>query len=119
MHLSLWVSIHSRNDYRILRRILKVMGYMEMCSTCNLVNMQIMCGIYIKCRHPYAHHNVSDIHDFLSYTLRLLSGYGAYCRVAEDFGQTMHYVLTIHLKSWILSTDVTLYEGPHSMMFGV
>ena len=28
-------------------RILKVRGYMEMRSTCNLVDVQMMCGIYI------------------------------------------------------------------------
>ena len=38
---------------------------MEMCSTCNLVDVQMMHGIYINDRCPDAHHNVSDIHDLL------------------------------------------------------
>ena len=42
-------------------RILRVRGYMEMLSTCNLVNVQMMHGIYINNRHPDAHHEVYDI----------------------------------------------------------
>ena len=46
-------------------RILRVRGYMEMCSTCNLVDVQMMHGIYINDRCPDAHHNVYDIHCLL------------------------------------------------------
>ena len=46
-------------------RILRVRGYMEMHSTCNLVDVQTMCRIYINDRHPDAHCNVYDIHCFL------------------------------------------------------
>ena len=38
---------------------------------CNLVDVQMMCGIYINDRHPDAHRNIYDIHCLLSYTLHL------------------------------------------------
>ena len=38
---------------------------MEMRSTCNLVDVQMMHGIYINDRHPDAHRNVYDIHCLL------------------------------------------------------
>ena len=40
----LWASIHFSNGYRMLR----VRGYMEMPSMCNLINVQMMHVIYIK-----------------------------------------------------------------------
>ena len=58
MHISLWASIHHGNGSRILR----VRGYMEMRSMCNLVNVQTMHRIYINDRCPDAHRNVYNIH---------------------------------------------------------
>ena len=39
-------------------------------------------GTYCS-RCPYAHHYISDIHVYLSYTSCLLSGYGTYCTATE------------------------------------
>ena len=64
-------------------RILRVRGYMEMRSTCNLVDMQMMCGIYIYInRHPDAHCNIYVDHSLaiMTYAAPGLR-YGAYCKV--------------------------------------
>ena len=48
-YMDLPMGIYPSLCSRILRdRILRVRGYMEMCSTCNLVDVQTMHGIYIK-----------------------------------------------------------------------